>query len=238
MKNCLSILLAFLALNNFSLAQNEISIEPNSFEESFEENLGNNTIFQLKASIENNTDTFLSTGWEIVDIDIPTEWSLSVSDKIIDYVPGITQNVQAVVLDPNETEVPFNVTIYPDQTNGCGTFNAIITKWDDGAFLDSIQYEVGINEEGCILSSISKITHLPSVNIYPNPVHDVLVIDAQSPIKQVSIYTLDGRKILSKSISPQMKPSIQSSTLEAGVHLLEIVFTDGSKNFEKIVKAH
>jgi len=52
------------------------------------------------------------------------------------------------------------------------------------------------NMDDLKLATDVSISKQPQVNVYPNPVHDILHINSPKPMKQVSIYNLNGQRIM------------------------------------------
>ena len=62
-------------------------------------------------------------------------------------------------------------------------------------------------------------------NLYPNPVVDLVILDARESIQDVQIYDLMGRVVLSRSINSS-KSQIDLSNLQNGVYILEAKIND------------
>lgn len=69
--------------------------------------------------------------------------------------------------------------------------------------------------------------------VYPNPVEDILIIESEQTIKNISIFTLTGSKVLDiKNISNN---TINLNKLASGIYILKIKTSKGL-SFKKIVK--
>lgn len=62
-------------------------------------------------------------------------------------------------------------------------------------------------------------------NLYPNPVVDLVILDARESIQAVQIYDLMGRVVLSRNINSN-KSQIDLSNLQNGVYILEAKIND------------
>jgi hypothetical protein len=74
------------------------------------------------------------------------------------------------------------------------------------------------------------------VNVYPNPFNDELAFsksDQGQILLKVNIYDLQGRLIISNLPEANL---INTSSLNPGIYLVEFVFKDKSRVFEKVVK--
>ena len=69
------------------------------------------------------------------------------------------------------------------------------------------------------------------VSIWPNPVSDLLNIEAED-LQQVKILTLDGKPVMTTKGSN----AVSLSTLAQGYYLLKITHSDGRVSFKKFVK--
>jgi len=76
-----------------------------------------------------------------------------------------------------------------------------------------------------------------NVNIYPNPVSDVMVVSAPvSTFNQYEIYTINGKKILSNTItSKKGKIQVSLRNFAKGIYVIKLKGDNISKNY-KIVK--
>jgi photosystem II stability/assembly factor-like uncharacterized protein len=76
----------------------------------------------------------------------------------------------------------------------------------------------------------------PNITVYPNPFDEIInyiYSDLNSMVVQVNVYNLNGRLLLSE---PNENNSIHTSSLVSGMYVLEFVFSDQSREYEKVVK--
>jgi len=94
----------------------------------------------------------------------------------------------------------------------------------------------GIDEDCDGMDLISSLHELANtvINIYPNPVLDVINIDVSSSLDyKASLYTLDG-KLIHSTLN---QTRIETESLAAGTYLLEIKdLKSGEKILERLVK--
>lgn len=69
------------------------------------------------------------------------------------------------------------------------------------------------------------------VNIYPNPVADIVTIESKSTIKEVQIIDIEGRVLLSSA-----SKTINVSQLSSGIYFVKIKDNDGKEIVRKIIK--
>lgn len=72
-----------------------------------------------------------------------------------------------------------------------------------------------------------------SITVYPNPVKDVLTIEANTALKRIMVYSIYGSKVL--TVKNIKNNSIDLSTLTSGMYLLKIETNKGSE-FKKLIK--
>lgn len=75
---------------------------------------------------------------------------------------------------------------------------------------------------------------LENINLFPNPVHDVLNIKAKENLSSVAIYNLLGQEVLKSNLN-NIQESIDVSALNTGVYLAKVEINGKSKTY-KIIK--
>ncbi|MDR0505553.1 MAG: leucine-rich repeat protein [Dysgonamonadaceae bacterium] len=74
----------------------------------------------------------------------------------------------------------------------------------------------------CVKSNTTGVNHVAAVNaiqIYPNPVKDVLFINSDTPVENVEIYDMSGKQIVNSKLSDGK--SLNVSHLTAGIYLVK-----------------
>lgn len=69
-----------------------------------------------------------------------------------------------------------------------------------------------------------------SVNLFPNPANTTLTVESESPIREISIFDLTGRTIITTNVGTDNYLTLQAiniSTLPAGTYLLRAVTANG-----------
>ncbi|MDF1698072.1 MAG: T9SS type A sorting domain-containing protein [Saprospiraceae bacterium] len=229
-------IISFLLLPYIANSQIGYSISPESFNDSYDEDITNITYFRSEAYMENSSDSTFSINWEITNINIPIEWGLSVSDKYLSYPPGpeiTTNNSFPLVFDPGEENIPFNIDVYPNQISGCGSFDVYITLDGSGLVLDTIEYKIAINDNDCLISTIDEHLFSKKIKLSPNPFVDYLNVSAETMIKKISLYSLQGSLL---GIFTSNFYNLDLSNLEIGTYVVEIVNSEGHRAIKKIIK--
>jgi hypothetical protein len=71
-----------------------------------------------------------------------------------------------------------------------------------------------------------------SISLYPNPVHDILIINSEIPLTKVEIYSLLGKKVTEVTTNFD---AIQVNNLSNGIYILKIFSEKGSTS-RKLIK--
>ena len=72
-----------------------------------------------------------------------------------------------------------------------------------------------------------------TVSFYPNPVKDLLHINANNKIKSATIYNISGQVVDCNMLNTN---SINFSKLSKGVYFVEVILENGKKINQKIIK--
>ena len=219
---------------SYAPAQIGFAIDPESFDVSYNEDLTDVNDFILEAKMLNSSEITFGFDWEVVNINIPEEWQLSVSDKYISYTKGVTSNELSLELEKGEMDVPYNVHLYPNKKAGCGSWEVLITLESDSTIIiDTIQYEVTVNDDDCMLSGTQEIAHLSNLNVFPNPFSNVINLSADYAIKQITISDLQG-----KSVFIERGHDIRSINplLVKGMYMMRVEYVNDSFSSRKIIK--
>lgn len=82
--------------------------------------------------------------------------------------------------------------------------------------------------------STDDIVQSNEFTIYPNPVVDIAQIDSKQPIKIISIYTIDGKRVMTQEKSSMNQ--INMSILPKGLYILQATDKNGKNYQEKLIK--
>ena len=110
----------------------------------------------------------------------------------------------------------------------------VITKKADIYFDYNFPVETNFANTTFQVLSNSVITIDKSVGIYPNPAKDIINIKANSSIKSIDIYDVQGRIIQSK-LTDEENSTIDVSSFTNGIYFLKIKTEMGEK-VEKMIK--
>ncbi|MGO4709472.1 T9SS type A sorting domain-containing protein, partial [Chryseobacterium sp. 2TAF14] len=117
---------------------------------------------------------------------------------------------------PMTTPIVNNTTYYATQTVGVCESTASLAVLAFNASL-----------------GVANVTKSSQMQIYPNPVMDVLNISGEEKITKLAIFAADGRKVTEKTLSKDER-SINVHSLVQGVYLIQVFTKDDVKTFKFI----
>lgn len=131
------------------------------------------------------------------------------------YAP--TNGTTMTVTAPN---LPANQTVY---------FGVGIWSTPNNLMFDVTDFTVTAAPASVAENSID------GLKVYPNPVKDLLKLEAQDVIDSVEIYNLAGQKVKSVTGSGRLEENVDVSSLASGVYSVKIL-SAGEEAAQKIVK--
>lgn len=76
------------------------------------------------------------------------------------------------------------------------------------------------------VSTPSELAQSIDLRVFPNPTRITLFIEAQDPIRQVKLYTMEGKEVFSREMNTR-ETQVRSTALSQGVFLLKLRFDKG-----------
>ena len=120
---------------------------------------------------------------------------------------------------PFQVSLPHNTGIfYNTTTNMWGIFNQDLTPFPENVAIDVII----ANQDVLSTPEFNSV----EITLYPNPVQDILHINASSTLKSIEIHNLLGQLVFEKSLS-NVTESIDVSTLVSGQYITKITSEEG-----------
>ncbi len=173
--------------------------------------------YTATCAVEVTTATIAVTGVNVTPV--------SVSLK-----PGETEQLKVTVLPANATNQ--NVSWSSSNAN-IATVNAtgLVTAVAEGNATITVTTEDGGYTAICTVEAYDAIGEFnlgDLVNLYPNPIHDILHIEAEISITHLNVYDALGKQILSTSVTGNIH-NIDVSKWERGIYSVELHF--GKRTF-------
>ncbi|MBE0654545.1 MAG: T9SS type A sorting domain-containing protein [Bacteroidales bacterium] len=75
-----------------------------------------------------------------------------------------------------------------------------------------------------------------AINLYPNPVEDMLIINNLRGSNQVKVYDLVGKEVYSAGIKQEGQVELNVNELKTGVYMISIQNENGSRSVKKFIK--
>ncbi|MCX8079968.1 MAG: T9SS type A sorting domain-containing protein [Bacteroidia bacterium] len=147
-----------------------------------------------------------------------------------DYFIGMaqTQNTTTPYYPYAAQPSPFNPMQYYTSPISGGTLNPLLSNF--GYF--GIE---AVFSGTCLVGNIDKAENLSSLEVFPNPAKDYIIIkNLQEPVRY-GISDINGKVISSGSLTPE-ENKITLASLPKGFYMLNMVMPDGKKSAHKIIK--
>ena len=144
------------------------------------------------------------------------------------------------------TEVdPYNGgTIFKSEGNHYGDIvtltvtpaeNFVFQNWtENGAVVsEELSFSITLTDHHYFIAHLIDVTGVgenaqQTVNIYPNPVNDKLIVEAAETISNVEIYNLTGAKVLVQECNSD-KIEIEVSELQSGIYFIKMTTGNGTE---------
>lgn len=105
------------------------------------------------------------------------------------------------------------------------------TEWQQSILCGSLMIRPRFGMEAA--TGIGQVPGVATMNVYPNPANDILHIDNIPVGSSLTLYDIQGRKVLSSQRS-----SLDTRHCPQGVYLLRVVAPDGTMSHHKIIIRH
>ena len=193
-----------------------------------------------------NPENFTETSFILVTN--PTPPQADVNDIVIDdtdndgtVIVDLTITAQEILSGQPEED---NIITYHETANAAENGNSIITAPEEYTTTSqTIYYRIENNEECFTTGDFNIIVNTTAstqesnknnINIYPNPVKEILYISNSSQIINISIYNILGQKVIEQN-SNTNNTQLNIQRLTEGVYMVKIKSLEGDKLF-KIIK--
>ena len=103
--------------------------------------------------------------------------------------------------------------------------------------LKTVDSSINIDDVSLVLTSslgVDDFSSTEKIELFPNPVKDILSIDSRSGIKKLAVFNLLGQKVMVK----ENTNSLNVNKLKPGAYILKIVDENDSVSTEKFIKSN
>ena len=114
--------------------------------------------------------------------------------------------------------------------NDSGSSTSNITPCGTSTFGQVEDYTLNISS-----LAVSDVNKADNIKAYPNPVKDVLKLEAAGTIKSVKVFDTAGKQIMTKELN-EAKSQIDLSKLGTGVYVVTTTLADGITTSTKVIK--
>jgi hypothetical protein len=155
-------------------------------------------------AVKNNTADTIRLKWErVIPAACPNGWETLVCDNNFCYSAEVSSNINpttgnglAYILAPGETHDGLILHVRPASSAGCCKVNLLFsTIGNQDEILDTLVFDVSINDPNCLLSSTKEPTVLESLNVFPNPTTGEFSISDNPLVKEIAVYNTMGQKM-------------------------------------------
>jgi len=220
------ILLLFFILINFSVFGQDFSVNPDPVTLSLGSDIVDKKVDMV---ITNNLASDTEFYWSIDSEGVPEEWEFYLCDLNLCYTPA-TQScpcTRANLIKANESST-LMMHIIANGVEGIGAITLSILSECEGSnsIVDiPIAFEVGTTS-----TEFAEINN--GINLYPNPVQDLINLKNDEEVSQIEIYNIVGKKI--KSFDHLKGQSHDVSDFNKGIYLIRLL--NKSNNILKVLR--
>ncbi|MCA0349472.1 MAG: T9SS type A sorting domain-containing protein [Bacteroidetes bacterium] len=151
------------------------------------------------------------------------------------YISNLTSNLSALnttelnITPKNGDEIETDIQLYNDSQL---VITGFIPNVNPSIFWEEVQYFVSmINLDGTLENIVFDNDF--SITIYPNPTQNILNINTQETIKEVSVYDMLGKKVNTNQVSNN---TLNVSNLAQGFYFIKIIGENDKTFSTKFIK--
>jgi hypothetical protein len=190
-----------------ALQAQSLTITPNPKKIIYEGvNLNQFNDLEEHVSVKNNTNDTIHLKWQRqIPSACPPGWETLICDNVNCYAAETSTNYSPVTnpnliypftLAPGETYDNFLIHLRPGPSAGCCKVNLLFSTIDNqDEILETLVYDISINDPNCLLSSTKEPTVLESLNVFPNPTTGEFSISDNPLVKEIAVYNTMGQKM-------------------------------------------
>ena len=238
MKQILLSTLFLFTLSFASFAQSALSLQDNPVEVTYND-IDLSDPFASKDVpnyLLNSGNESLNVYWTRENQDVPAEWEFLVCDGNNCYDNGVLSNagIAADTIDPSE-ESTFKITVRPKGVTGTGTLRFdFALESDPSEIIYSATYSITVDE---FVSNVEEINSIEAIDVYPNPVKNLLSFSNLDFVDEVIIYNMLGKAVKVIDTNVSGATSFDINGLNDGVYLVSFRSDDyGVVKTSRVVK--
>ena len=189
---------------------------------------------QAESFLLNDTPDTVSLKWEIVKINGPEEWEVSLFVSGAGggtFIFGATSNIDddfglniPLPIPPEDVSYMF-LTLRPNTIAGCGTYKIRVTPVSDTTnLLATGYYDYRINTTpDCTTSTFDP--GKKNIEIFPNPATGYFTLTENDFVKEIQIFNIVGKRM--KTVAFQNGQAIHVSSFPNGLYLVRMLDKNG-----------
>lgn len=203
------VLLSFFfsaSILGFANAQT-LTINPNPKNITYEGvNLNQFNDLEEHVDVTNNTNDTLHLKWNrITPSSCPSDWTTLVCDNVQCYSESVNSNIDPATnpsliapftLAPSEIYDNFILHVRPGASAGCCQITLeFSTVENPDEIIETLIYDISINDPQCLISSTKEPAELAGVQLYPNPSTGQFSITDNPLVKSIAVHNLLGKPV-------------------------------------------
>ena len=141
---------------------------------------------------------------------------------------GNTPDSYNIIIDGKYVEVNFKELTFIDEASVLNVYDGLTHYVEIVAVYENNKRSVSLIGQISDIVNVNEVTD-NQYRIYPNPTNDVLHIETESEIEEISIFDVFGRAIVAESQSHKdTKTSVDLSDLKSGIYFVKINTNEGN----------
>jgi len=118
--------------------------------------------------------------------------------------------------------------------NGVFAINIRVNEWRDGAIMGTISREM-IIDSSWITSINDAVVKDETIKVYLHQHAELIKVESDAPLRNISIYSIDGRVVYRINNIGVNTINISSGNLVGGLYMVVVSNSDGKRKVEKLV---
>ncbi|MCK9163334.1 MAG: T9SS type A sorting domain-containing protein, partial [Bacteroidales bacterium] len=179
----------------------------------------------------NSCDSIVSLNLSVIEVATPTNIEIQQEGNRFN-ISWQVQSDSSILYRNNELIATFTTNIYQDTNliegvNYCYKLKAKSGDCESEESQEECRILLGIND-------VNKENY--SVNIYPNPAKDYIIIEGAN-IEKVEIYNIHGQKLQEKKVSNSNNITLSTKSLSNGTYHIKVIHHNGQIITKKLIIA-